>query len=239
MPFILTLLAGLSTLLGSTIIFVKTPKIDKITTISLSFTIGVMLTVSIIDLIPESLTLLNTNLFLKIIYLLISINIGIILTLYLDKNIDIDNKLYRVGVISLIGIIIHNIPEGIATYMTTSYNLKLGIRLALAISLHNIPEGICISLPIYYSTKNYKLTFLLTLLSGLSEVVGAVLCHIFLKDIINNTIMSILLGIISGIMIYISIFELLKQIKNKNKLLIIKYILIGSIIIILSKIITN
>lgn len=194
-----------------------------------------MLSVSFLDLIPESLSLLNNNIFINIIYLLISINIGIIISIYLDKKITIDNKLYRVGVISLIAIILHNIPEGIATYTASNYNIKLGLTLALSIGLHNIPEGICISIPIYYSTKSYKTALLLTLLSGLSEVVGGILGLLLFKDI-NNTIMSILLGIIAGIMIYISIFELLKSIKNNNKLLIILSILSGSLIMILSNI---
>ena len=151
--------------------------------------------------------------FLNVIIILTSINVGIIISMIIDRFIPNDNNLYRVGVISLIAIIMHNIPEGIATYISTTHDIKLGIRLTIAIALHNIPEGISITLPIYYATKSKLKAFILTTISALSEVVGAILANIFLKDIINDTIMSLILSIVAGIMLYISIYEL--YIKSK------------------------
>lgn len=237
MPFLITSLAGLSTLLGSLFIFIKVKNSNTLISNSMKFAAGVMLTVSCLDIIPESYSLINNSIFIKIIYLLISINIGFIISIYLDKKISVDNSLYRVGVISLIAIILHNIPEGIATYMASSYDIKLGLSLSISIALHNIPEGISIALPIYYSTKSIKKAILYTFISGLSEVIGAIITSLFLKNYINDFIMGILLGIIAGIMIYISIFELLKEAKEKSRGGTLLWIMIGSITMILSLII--
>lgn len=220
--FILTIFAGLSTMIGTFIIFFK-KKNNNIIIGSLSFAAGVMLTISLTDLIPESYSLLN-NLFprfLTVIYILIFIVIGIILSMIIDKylpdTIENNKGLYRVGVISMLAIILHNIPEGIATFMATNTDVSLGISLAIAIALHNIPEGISISVPIYYSTNNKFKALIYTFISGLSEPFGALLTYLFLSRFINDTIMGFLFSLIAGIMIQISIYELLPTSKKYNK----------------------
>ena len=158
-----------------------------------------MITVSIFDLIPEGYNLLsNSN--ISLLWLLISINIGVIISMFIDKNIHGDD-LSRVGIISMIAIIIHNIPEGIATFIACNHDLRLGIPLAIAITLHNIPEGITISLPLYYAGKGRGRAILYTLISGLSEIFGALLAMIFLKNIISDFVMGIILGIIMATVI--------------------------------------
>ncbi len=151
MAFLLTLVAGLSTMIGSIFIFVKRGNTNKIIMASLAFASGVMICVSITDLIPESIKLLNGSL-LKINILIISflsVLLGVIISMLIDyylpdkPNIINDKKLYRVGFISMIAIVLHNIPEGIATFMATSSNVTLGISLATVIAMHNIPEGCC------------------------------------------------------------------------------------------------
>ena len=140
----------------------------------------------------------------------------------------------------MIAIIIHNIPEGIATYIACTHNLKLGIPLAIAITLHNIPEGITISLPIYYAEKSRGKAILYTFISGLSEIFGALIAMMFLKNVMNDYIMGILLGIIAGIMLYIAIYELIPQaIKYKNKKITIVSFIIGLIIMLISIFITK
>ena len=101
-----------------------------------------------------------------ILITMISFVTGIILSMIIDKKMPAQqNHLKRVGLIAMLAIILHNIPEGIATYLTSSTNTKLGITLTIAIALHNIPEGISISIPIYYATKNKGHAFLYTLIS--------------------------------------------------------------------------
>src|SRR5699024_10400042 len=109
-------------------------------------------------------------------------------------------------------------PEGVATFLSSSTNRGLGLSLALAISFHNIPEGISIAIPIYFSTKSRFKAFLYTLISGLSEPLGAILAYLFLSNIINNFIMSVILAMIAGIMIHISIYELLKESLSYKKI---------------------
>lgn len=229
--FILTTLAGLSTLLGTILIFTKN-KTNKIIISALSFAAGVMITVSIIDLIPESANYLNKT-FKIIPTILISsifIVLGIIISMTIDKyiNKDREGELYKVGIISMIAIILHNIPEGIATYLSTENNFKLGLSLTIAIALHNIPEGISIAIPIYYGTKSRGKALLYTLFSALSEPLGALLAYIFISKIINNNIMGILMSLIAGIMIQISFYELLPaSFKYKNKKQSILYLIVG------------
>ena len=121
----------------------------------------------------------------------------------------------------MIGLILHNIPEGILTYASYSINSKLGISITTSIIMHNIPEGISIAVPIYYSTNSKYKALFYTLISSLAEPLGTVLSFIFIKRFINNYSIGILFSLVSGIMVYISIFELLKESKKykyNNKL---------------------
>lgn len=183
--FLITLIAGLTTLIGIIPCFIKEKYKDTIITSSLAFSSSVMITISILDLIPESIKLQMSYqlLFPSIITVSILIVLGIIFSNIINHKIDNNNTLYKLGLISIITIILHNIPEGIATYISSSQDQILGLKLAFAIALHNIPEGISIAIPIYYSTNSFKKTFLYTLISGLSEFIGALLTYLFYKII--------------------------------------------------------
>ena len=205
--FLLTFIAVFSTMLGVLVIYIKSKNHNKIIMASLSFAAGVMITVSITDLIPESILLLGNNLknsttiIISILAIVLGIIISMIIDYYLpDKPISNtkDKSLFKVGIISMIAIILHNLPEGIATFVATSSDVKLGISLTLAIAMHNIPEGISISVPIYYSTGSKKKAIFYTLISALSEPLGALLAFIFLKIFINDTILGTLFSLIAA-----------------------------------------
>ena len=139
---------------------------DKVIISSLGFASGVMIATSFFDLIPESYNyLISTyNAIPSILFIVIFFVIGILLSSYINKNINtINNNLYKVGITSMLAIIIHNLPEGIITFLTASVNKSLGFSLFIAITLHNIPEGISIAVPIYYSTKSKIKAFLYVL----------------------------------------------------------------------------
>lgn len=220
LAFILTTIAGLSTIIGTFIIFVKTNNKNKIIASSLAFASAVMIAISITDLIPESVKLLSYNYnafstcFLCFLFVVLGILLSMIIDYYLPSNKE--NGLYRVGMLAMLAIIFHNIPEGIATFVATSSDVDLGLSLTIAIALHNIPEGIAISIPIYYATKSKLLAFKYTLISALSEPFGAVITYLFLQDFITNNIMGYLFSIIAGIMIQIAFCELLKTAKGYN-----------------------
>lgn len=238
--FLITTIAGLSTLLGFFIIFIKKDK-NKIIVSSLSFSAGVMICISLIDLLPESIIKLNNyyNKNISIIIFGIFLSIGVLLSMFINSKIDNQKQddLYKVGIISMIAIVLHNVPEGIITFLTSTDNLKLGIMLSIAITMHNVPEGISISVPIYYSTKNKKKAFLSTFISSISEPLGAVIAFIFLKNIVNDLVLGILLSFTVGIMTNISIYELLPEVKKYNdRFRTFIFFFLGFLVMIISKI---
>ncbi len=240
LSFIISLIAGLSTIIGSLFTYFKPKNINRFIGISLSFSGTIMIAISILELIPEGFIYLNNN------YNLILAIFSLIGTFLLSKWLvnQINNKiikregekssLYKIGILNIIALMIHNLPEGILTFLTTSINTRLGLKIALAIILHNIPEGIAISIPIYYSTYSHKKSVVGTLLSGLSEPLGALLAYIILYRFINNTIISIILIFVGSIMITVSIDEIFQEL-NKYKLI---DILIGTITGIIISILT-
>lgn len=125
-------------------------------------------------------------------------------------------KLLRMGLFTALAITIHNFPEGLATFLAALQNPHLGIAIAFAIALHNIPEGISVSVPIFYATGNRRKAFIYSLLSGLAEPVGAGVAYLAIRlftggdgMLVPPEVMGILFGSVAGIMVYISLDELL------------------------------
>lgn len=235
MAFFLSTIAGLATLFGILPIFLPFDS-KKMILPSLSFAAGVMTSVSLFDLIPESFNLLHETFSFvpTIIFILIFINIGIIFGNTIDHMVTIINQYYKLGIISLIAIIIHNIPEGMITFLTSNSNLKLGIILTFAIFLHNIPEGISIAVPIYHAKKSRGVAIFYVLIAALAEPLGALFAFCFLKNIEYQIIIGILLAFTAGIMLQIAFLEFLPMIsKNLKKGHVLIYFL-GVIIVLLS-----
>ena len=232
--FLITSIAGLSTVIGCLFIFIKVKNINKFISISLSFSAIVMILISIFDLIPGSFfTLFFKYKYLGITISIVSFIVGILLIKISNRIIykleEKGSSLYKLGIISAIVLIMHNLPEGIITFLTSENDLNLGIKIALAITLHNIPEGICIAVPIYYSTKSWNRAVKTTLISGLSEPLGAILAYFFLYKYITTDILNIIFILVAGIMISLAINEILKEsikYSEKNN----KYIYIGMFI---------
>lgn len=237
LPFTITFLAGISTILGVIPTFFKEKHKDTIINLSLSFSVGIMATISFTSLIPEAINYLENKNFA--IYLIVSIFVvlGIISSMLIDDSIEKiipNNKLYKLGIVSIIALMLHNIPEGITTFITTSNNLKLGLTLSLAIALHNIPEGIAIAVPIYYSTNSRFKAIIYTIISGFSEFFGSILAYLFLAKYVNNQFLAFILALTAGIMIHISFYELLPNAKDyQNKKLTILGIIAGIITMLL------
>jgi len=236
MSFLLTFIAGFSTMLGTILIFFKVKNINKFIASSLAFASGVIFIISITDLIPESLHLLSTKIssLLLILVCFFFILLGIIISMLIDYYLPSDNcknnnnQLYKVGIISMLAIILHNIPEGIITFIAGNSNTNLAINLTIAIALHNIPEGISIAIPIYYATKKKSKACFYTLISSISEPFGALLAFLFLKNIVTDFILGMLFSMIAGIMLNISLCELLPTSNKYNyKKLTIIFFIIG------------
>lgn len=237
--FIITSLAGLSTLIGTFMIFFKNK--DSIISSSLSFTSGVIISICLFDLIPNSFNKIHERfLFIPtILYILIFLCLGVIIDLIIEKLIKYDNKLYKIGILSMISLMIHNIPEGIITFVASSTNISFGITLSIAIALHNIPEGILISIPIYYSSKSRFKAFLYTFIGGMSELLGGIFGYMFFNNISTNYILGFIYSLISGLMLYIAIYEIPITLKEYNKKGRGIFFIIGIIIILLTHLFLN
>jgi ZIP family zinc transporter len=226
----LTVFAGLATGIGSLMSLLSKKFNPKFLAGSLGFSAGVMVYVSFVEIFvkaKDSLTAVH-GLKLGNIYTVIAFFTGIALIALIDKlipayenpheiknieekNLNPENskKLLRMGLFSALAIAIHNFPEGMATFMAALADPTLGVSIAVAIAIHNIPEGIAVSVPIYYATKNRKKAFWLSFLSGLAEPVGALMGYFILRSFFNESIFGLIFAGVAGIMVYISLDELL------------------------------
>ena len=219
---LLSAAAGFSTLLGAVIVIFSKGKNEKLISASLGFAAGVMISVSFTDLYPNALGLFGETVSEKVSVILAVgfIILGIIIALGIDHFVPHETtagsagdkphkNLYRVGIVSMLAIALHNFPEGMATFMAGYEDLTLGISIAIAIALHNIPEGISVALPVYYATKSRAKAFKYTFLSGVAEPIGALLAFLVLRPFISSFVLASLFSGISGIMIYIAVEELI------------------------------
>lgn len=229
LPFLLTLAAGLATGIGSVIAFVAKSTNRRLLSFSLGLSGGVMIYVSFVELMPQGAELLTTAIGGKGAEWinLVAFFGGMALIGLIDYLVpSFENpheahhveelqqrpkqtKLMRVGLMSALAIAIHNFPEGIATFTAGMNDPTLGLAIALAVAIHNIPEGIAVSVPIFYATESRKKAFLWSLLSGLAEPLGALVAWLVLAPILTDTLLGCVLTAVAGIMVYISLDELL------------------------------
>ncbi len=230
--FGLTLFAGLSTGIGSAIAFFTKTTNTKFLSVSLGFSAGVMIYVSFMEILPKSIDIMTGDAGLKTGHFLAVVGFftGMIVIAIIDKlvpsfenpheikkvealeeNLETEKrrKLYRMGMMSALAIAIHNFPEGLATFIVALQDIKLGLPIAIAIAIHNIPEGIAVSVPIFYATKSRTKAFKYSFLSGLAEPVGAIFGFLILMPFLNDILFGFIFASVAGIMIFISIDELL------------------------------
>lgn len=127
-----------------------------------------------------------------------------------NKKDSVNEKsLMRMGLFTALAIAIHNFPEGLATFTAALKEPSLGIPITIAVAIHNIPEGIAVSIPVYFATGDKKKAFKLSFLSGLSEPVGAIIGYLVLYRFFNDVVFGVLFAAVAGIMVFISLDELL------------------------------
>ncbi|QVK18454.1 zinc transporter ZupT [Mycoplasmatota bacterium] len=231
--FGLTLIAGLSTGIGSLLALFAKKTNTKFLAVSLGFSAGVMIYVSFVEIFFEAQDALVMDLGERLgsWITVISFFGGMAFIAIIDKLIpsaenphelskleDLDeqdtekarhSKLLRMGLFTALAIGIHNFPEGIATFLSALENPSIAIPITVAIALHNIPEGISIFVPIYYATGNKRKAFIYSFLSGISEPVGAIIGYLILYPFLSDTVFGILFAGVAGIMVFISLDELL------------------------------
>lgn len=227
--FGLTLFAGLSTGIGSALAFFTKKTNTKFLSISLGFSAGVMIYVSFVEIFfKANASLIEVLGEEKGWWVTVAAFFGgILLIAVIDRFIpsgenpheikkveDMEDggsksKLMRMGLFTALAIGIHNFPEGLATFTAALDDPELGIAIAVAIAIHNIPEGIAVSVPVFYATGSRKKAFTLSFLSGLAEPVGALVGYLILMPIMSDTVFGILFAGVAGIMVFISLDELL------------------------------
>lgn len=224
---LLTLIAGLCTGIGSCIAFFTKKSNKTFLSVSLGFSAGVMIYVSIIEIFGEAQKYLIHELGeMKGSWLtVISFFGGMLIIAIIDKLVPEeenpheirkfesvvteDYKLKRMGIFTAIAIAIHNFPEGIATFVSALQDPNIAIPVVFAIAIHNIPEGIAVSVPVYHATGSKLKAFKYSFLSGLAEPLGAVITWMVLMPFMNNLIFGIIFAAVAGIMVFISFDELL------------------------------
>lgn len=235
----LTAAAGLSTGIGAVIVYFTKCMNKKFLSFSLGFSSGIMLYVSFIEMLSTSQNYLKSQCSSNLLsYIAFFAGMGLIMILDIalpspESTLATSKKenLYKTGTMAALAIAIHNFPEGLATFTSALDNLSLGIAITFAIAIHNIPEGIATAIPIYYATNNKKKAFLYSFFSGLTEPLGAVIGYLFLYPFLNDTVYGIIFALIAGIMVYISLEELIPMAREYDKgISMILGVIIGMII---------
>ncbi len=233
LAFGLTMIAGISTGIGGLIAFFSKRTNPRLISGILGFSAGVMIYVSFVDILPQAVQILSGYMGKKAGGWAATASFfgGILLIAVIDKlipspenpheakrveemekgscNIKGNGSLMKMGVLTAVAIGIHNFPEGIATFVSTLRDPNLGVAITVALAIHNIPEGIAVSVPIFCATGDRKKALLYSFLSGLSEPIGALLGYMFLLPIMSDLVFGIMFALVAGIMVFISLDELL------------------------------
>lgn len=230
LPFLLSLFAGLVTLIGFAITFIAKRTNRKLLSYALGLSAGVMIYVAFVEIFAEARSILIADmgprhgLLMTVIFFFGGMGLIALIDRFVPsfgnphephsveemaKKGHKKPKLMKMGVMTAVAITIHNFPEGIATFMAAIDNSTLGITIATAVAIHNIPEGIAVSIPIFYATGSRKKAFCFTLVSGLAEPLGALLTYLILMPFLSPVVMGCVFAVVAGIMVYISVDELL------------------------------
>ncbi|MDR0657574.1 MAG: zinc transporter ZupT [Mediterranea sp.] len=226
----LTLFAGLATGIGSVIAFFAKSTNKKFLSFSLGLSAGVMIYVSFVEIFAQAQELLVAGMgttkgmsLTVCCFFAGMLLIGVIDRLVpsfenpheirsverMEEPVKRDSRLMKMGVVTAFAIAVHNFPEGIATFTSAIENPALGVAIAAAIAIHNIPEGIAVAVPVYHATGDRKKAFRLSLLSGLAEPVGAFIAYLLLMPFMSPILLGCVFAAVAGIMVFISLDELL------------------------------
>ncbi len=228
--FSLTFFAGIATGIGSLLALLTKRTNTRLLSIALGFSAGVMIYVSFMEIIVQAKEQLvqywggGYGTWAAVLSFFGGIAVISIIDHFVpsDENphelknmgegstptID-PQRLRRTGIFTALAIGIHNFPEGMATFIAAIAEPNLGVAIAVAIAIHNIPEGIAVSMPIFYATGDRKRAFVYSFLSGLAEPIGAIIGYLILMPMMSPAVFGILFAGVAGVMVYISLDELL------------------------------
>ncbi|MCL2564516.1 MAG: zinc transporter ZupT [Defluviitaleaceae bacterium] len=261
--FLLTLIAGLATGLGGLVVLFSKVTNKKFLSICLSFSAGVMIYISFAEIFLEAFESLEYAYGDEMGYLILTVSFfaGIAIMAVIDRFIPHDEEveellesipkheqsslkekreLKRTGISSTIAVAIHNFPEGLITFMAALHDPAMGIAIAIAIIIHNIPEGIAMAAPIYHATGSKVKAFLVSLIAGLTEPLGALIAWLLLRNIFDDIegIFGIIFAAVGGIMVFVAIHQLLPTAQKYGKHhLVMKWLFAGMAVMAISLVI--
>ena len=230
LPLLLTALAGLATILGGFVTFFVKKNNLKMLSLGLGFSAGVMIFVSLTEILTTAENLLKTYYPIKYHWMLFAGFIaGVVISKLIDEFIPDhveeedftdecapddahckrQHRIKRAGILTAIAIAIHNFPEGLGTFLVSTQDMAIGASVAFAIALHNIPEGIAVALPIYHATGKKRMAIWYSFWTGITEPIGAVIGLILLQFFLPHVFVGLSMAAVVGIMIYISFDTLL------------------------------
>lgn len=233
--FFITFLAGASTAIGAALTFVIKRDDFRWLALGMSFSAGVMLYLSFMDILPISFSQIagdgadwlgigveKTSKIAGMAAFFLGAAAAALIDAFIPSHVHSDmlsaasqepsqkgGRLNRMAVITAVAISIHNFPEGLSVFVTGLEDINVGMAVGFAIMLHNIPEGISVSLPVYTATGSKGYSFMVGALSGLTEPLGAIVAYLFLAPLLTNTVIGCVLASTAGIMVYIALDELL------------------------------
>ena len=221
-PLILTLLAGGATFVGALFGIIGQKPSNRLLAFALGFAAGIMLLISLMEMLPAALhtagmsPMLGYGMFM----------LGLLGYFALDRMLPHQHpqdlmqhpikphNLQRTAILLTLGISLHNFPEGIATFVTASADLELGMGIALAVAIHNIPEGLAVAGPVYAATGSKTKALQWSGISGLAEILGGLLAFVLLGPLISPVMMAAIMAAVAGIMVALSVDELMPLAKK-------------------------
>lgn len=215
-PLLLTLLAGGATFIGAFLGVIGQKPSARALAFALGFAAGIMLLISLMEMLPAALKaegmspLLGYGMFI----------VGLLGYFALDKLLPHHHpqdlmggkspqNLRRTALLLTLGISLHNFPEGIATFVTASSDLELGMGIALAVAIHNIPEGLAVAGPMYAATGSKKKALFWAGISGMAEIAGGLIAFMLMGPWLSPLVMGAVMGAVAGIMVALSVDELM------------------------------
>ena len=247
LAFLLSIVAGLSTTIGSVIAFIVKKPNPKFISFVMGFSAGVMIYISFVELLFESVLSIGQ---FGVLFFFLGMGIMFLIDVIVSHKYEFEDsieilannngsykphlhhghrhrhrygrekrkiKIEKTSLFIVLGVFIHNFPEGMATFIGTLSDIRLGLLLTLAIALHNIPEGIAVSIPLYINNGSKRNAFKWSFISGMSEPVGALVTWLILFPFITPTLLHAMLGVVGGVMVYISLDELLPASRKFGK----------------------
>ena len=216
-PLLLTILAGGATFVGAIIGVLGQKPSNRVLAFALGFAAGIMLLISLMEMLPAALhaegmsPVLGYGMFM----------LGLLGYFAMDRLLPHQHpqdlmavnrrptNLKRTAILLTLGISLHNFPEGIATFVTASSDMELGLGIALAVAIHNIPEGLAVAGPMYAATGSKAKALFWACLSGMAEILGGIIAFLLLGPAVSPVMIAAIMAAVAGIMVALSVDELM------------------------------